>query len=114
LNASPSLPGGATVTVEAYNGTTAGTLQHDNLAAFTLLNTFETNYGGQTLELAVLVSGVTPAGTETFGLNFASESVDGITAVDVTDIAVVPEPTSMSLLLLGGLPLVSRRRRRHS
>lgn len=112
LNANPALPGGTMATVESFNGTVTGTLQYDNPAAYALLNTVESNYSGQPLELAVLVSGTGLTSPQTFGLNFTTENADGMTAVDVTDIAVVPEPVSMSLLLLGGIPMVWRRRRR--
>jgi len=112
LTVDQSLPTGVVATVESFSGSVTGTLQHDNPGAYTLLTNTNSHDGGQTLELAVVLTGTGLTNPQTFGLNFTSETADGMTAVDVTDIAVVPEPASMSLLFLAGLPLLIRPRKK--
>jgi len=107
LNLTQSLPTGVIATVETFSA-----LQTANPGAATLLTNTNSQDGGQTLELAVVLTGTGLTNPQTFGLNFTSETADGMTAVDVTDIAVVPEPASVSVLMLGGLPLLGRRRRK--
>jgi len=106
LQASPALSGVSGLTVESF-----AALQNTNAAAANLLAEQNSNNGGNPLDIAFLFTGSTPANPEALGLDLNSESVDGITAAEVTDIVVVPEPASMGLLLLGGLPLLAGRRR---
>ena len=54
-------------------------------------------FGGSNQEVLVTIRGVA-----------------GITAAEVSDLVAVPEPASFSLLLLGGLPLLVRRRNRNA
>jgi len=109
LNDGLFLPSGVTAVVEPFNGNVAGTLQYDNPAAYYLLSNTDAADSGQALSLAVLLAGINPINSQTLGFGFGEENVDGITALNVTDIAVVPEPGSFGLLLLGGLPLLGRR-----
>lgn len=123
LQASLNFPSGWAVTVEPFvgNGTAGSGLTTDYAAAANLLNVFEAKGSGGSLDVAFIVTTTgTPVSPQTFGLDFSGETSansapDGITSVVVTDIAVVPEPTTISLvMMLGGIPLVvgNRRRRR--
>ena len=96
---------------EPFSGTTAGTLQYDDPSAYSLLRSAA---GPNSYYLAVLVSGLSPASLQTFGVDLGYQTMDGITQVEVDGIGVVqfPEPASMGLLLLGGLPVMLRRRRK--
>jgi len=80
-----TLPNGATATVEAYAGT-SNSLQSSNADVYDLLNYTDGINGGQPLELAVMVKGVSPQSIQTFGMDFSNETADDMTAVNVTDI----------------------------
>jgi len=113
--ANQNLPSGWSVTAEPYTGAGAGNLTVDNPAAATFLTRTENDNAGGALDIAFIITGTTAAvSAETFGLNFAGEAAgpDGITSVVTTDIAAVPEPASLSMLILGGLPLIAGNRRR--
>jgi fibronectin-binding autotransporter adhesin len=78
-------------------------------------NTLTANDGDSTpLDLAfVLSAGLNPGSPQVVGVDFSNETVDGITNLQVTDIAVVPEPAAgIAMLGVGTLGLLARRRRR--
>ncbi len=61
------------------------------------------------------ISGFPAASTDVDGLEFTLRPQDGLTGLDVTlrgIVATTPEPGTLSLLALGGLGLLRRRRRR--
>jgi hypothetical protein len=62
----------------------------------------------------LVLSAPAPAGDPFADLNFGGFSADGIApgTLGVAGLALVPEPASVSLLVLGGLGLMSRRRNR--
>lgn len=62
----------------------------------------------------LLISAPAPVGDPFADLDFAGFSSDGIAGgtLGVAGLALVPEPASVSLLVLGGLGLMSRRRNR--
>lgn len=79
----------------------------------------ESANGGQPLDLAfILAGGLNPGSPQVFGVDFSGEvgsgNPDGITAISVTDIAVVPEPSSLGLLALGSLAVLPKWRRRRN
>lgn len=115
LSANQNLPAGwSPVLVEQFGNLTPAnpSLQVSNPAAYTLLNHTNSVDGGGNLDLAFVFTPNSVANPQTFGLDFTNETVDSITSVQVTDVAVVPEPASLSLLVLGSLPLLGRRRRK--
>jgi len=81
----------------------------DGLLEVALLDGFQPNYG-DTFDVLTAAGGVTAADLEVVGHPFFYHSiVDNGTTLQVT---YVPEPTTMALLVLGGLGLAARRRRR--
>lgn len=88
------LLGGSTVASDNFNPNTAGTFQ--NFAA--------SNLSGQTLDTLDI----------DFGTIFGQEDVVVADNIDLTLVAsaAVPEPSSFACLLLGGIGLYARRRRR--
>ncbi|MFC1805755.1 PEP-CTERM sorting domain-containing protein [Planctomycetota bacterium] len=86
-----------------------GVADLEGLLEVSLLGGFQPNYG-DTFDVLTAAGGVTADGLEVVGHPFFYHSiVDNGTTLQIT---YVPEPTTLSLLALGGLALLRRRRRR--
>ena len=116
-NGSPLTPGNGTTADDARIAQIVSDINAtygSNVATALTSTGFQGQFAGY--DVAINLNGV--ASSEYFAFNFSGYTAtdansNPITGVTVTDIAVVPEPTSLGLLALGGLGVLGGRRRRN-
>jgi hypothetical protein len=104
----PTFAGPIRVTAYAFNAAPA-----QYASALAILSAGETANGGQPFD--VLITATNPGLNGVWATDFSGEIgfLDGITALTITDIGAVPEPTGLTVLGILAMPgLLARRRRR--
>ncbi len=100
---------GGTSTAYIFGGAAAAAAGYGS--AESVLASGESTDGGNTFSILIATSD-----PQDMSLNFSNEigNLDGITSLNLTDIGVVPEPTSMvGLVAIGAAALLGRRRQRN-